>query len=88
MVVAAEAVDGSQVDVPFTLDVAVVGERSGEPDYGTDEPFVFGDGSAGEIVEAAGSGSDWTSARLAVVAALTLVGVVSLSGGVFLLRRR
>ena len=88
VVVAAEAVDGSQVDVPFTLDVAVVGERSGEPDYGTDEPFVFGDGSAGETVEPAGSGRDWTSARLAVVAALTLVGVVSLSGGVFLLRRR
>ena len=88
VVVTADAVDGSQVDVPFTLDLAVTGERAGEPAYGTDEPFVFGDGSAGETVEPAGPGGGWSLARLGAVAALTLVGAISLSGGVLLLRRR
>jgi Ca-activated chloride channel family protein len=88
VVVAAEVVDGSQVEVTFTLDVAVDGVRSGEPDYGTDDPFVFGDGSAGQTVEPDRSGGGWSPARLVAVAALTLVGAVSLGGGVFLLRRR
>ena len=49
MVVTAAAIDGGQVEVPFTLDLAVTGERSGEPDYDTNEPFVFGDGKTGEV---------------------------------------
>jgi len=86
VVVAAAPMESGTVDFDYTLKVDVTGAVGGEPAYGTDTPFVTGDGAVGEV-GAAGSGG-WTAGRLLAVTGLSLFGVASLGGGVRLLRRR
>ncbi len=97
VVVVADVLTGSQqVDIDYTLQMEVTGKRSGVPAYGTDEPFVVADDHTAAVVSTPGQDAGWgvgldagwTLARVATVAGLGLLGVVSLGWGVHLLRRR
>lgn len=84
VVVEAEGLEGESMDVDYTLQVEVVGDAEGEPDYTEDEPFVLGDGETERAVTYDGGGL----LRTLSAAGLAALGVVSLGAGVVLLRRR
>lgn len=88
LVAAAPLSDAEQIDVPFTLQVEVTGDPAGVPNYPTDTPFITADGTTGGVIAQPGATPGWTFARAAAVAGLVLLGVLSLGGGLTLLRRR
>lgn len=85
LVVEAEDVGGEGLDVDYTLQVEIVGEPDGVPDYAEDEPFVLAEGETSRLVSYDEGGG---LLRLLAAGVLGVLGAGSLGAGVVLLRRR
>ncbi|GAB2883388.1 hypothetical protein [Nocardioides pacificus] len=85
LVVEAEGVGGEGLDVDYTLQVEIVGDPDGVPDYAEGEPFVLAEGETARLVSYDGGGG---LLRLLAAGVLGVLGAGSLGAGVVLLRRR